>query len=137
MARQCARNAAGPQAQRPPWSYPTSSLRPDPVSLCVSVERGWFFLMNTKSHWRPNFPLSATNDPCLDRDCFLHLNAPVEYANYAIEEALRFPDNHKGRLSNDTLGRFAEHIPTVPTLTPGEQDHIVEQLTAGLESSSG
>ena len=84
--------------------------------LCVSVEQGWFFRINTSGRWGEPFALSAAENPCLKHDCYVELNAPVEIDDYEIEEALRTPANHKGRLSDTTLARFTEHIPTVRTI---------------------
>ena len=112
-----------------------SGTIPDPKPkwhLCVSVGRGWFFRINTRGHWGPPFALSAAENPCLKHDCYIELNAPVQFDEYEIEEALRVPANYKGRLSDTTLARLAEHIPKVRTIPKAEKKRIVEELGAVL-----
>lgn len=103
--------------------------------LCVSVGEGWFFRINSKPHWEPNFALSAFEDLCLEHDCFLELNVPVAFDDYEIDEALRVPANHKGRLSDETLSRLAASIETVSTLSENMRRAIARELRAVLSQS--
>ena len=101
--------------------------------LCVSVGEGWFFRINTKPHWGPSFALSAEQDTCLDHDCFLELNVPVEFDEYEIDEALRYPANHKGQLTDSTLTELAEHIQTVTSIPKEQREAIVAELRKVLD----
>jgi hypothetical protein len=99
--------------------------------LCVDVEDCWFFRINTKRHWKPNFPLPLRgNEHCLDHDSFLELRGIIEYFDIEVEEALKYPHNHRGKLSDDTLRALLNYLPTVKTLTTEEQDRIIANLTA-------
>ena len=100
--------------------------------LCVSVGDNRFLRINTKPHWPPNFPLSARSDPCLEHDSYLELNAPVWFDDLEIDDALRYPNNHKGRLSDETLRALAQHIPSVRTLAPEQKRIILDGLQSVL-----
>jgi hypothetical protein len=101
--------------------------------LCVDAEECWFFRINTKPHWRPNFPLPLKgNEHCLDHDCFLELNGIIEYYEIEVEEALKYPNNHRGKLNDDTIGAVLNYLPSVKTLTTEEQDRIIANLTAAI-----
>lgn len=81
----------------------TTTPQKQKLFVCVYVGDGWFFRVNSKSHWRPNMPLSATADPCLAHDCFVELRGVIEYDDTEVDDALRVPANRLGRLSDATL----------------------------------
>lgn len=105
--------------------------------LCVCVSEGWFLRINSRPHWRPHFLLPEAENPFLEYDCYLELRGIIEYDDSEIEEALRVPSNHKGRLSNSTLQKLIDHLPSVPTLKSAEKDLIVERVSAVLDNNSG
>ena len=100
--------------------------------LAAYVAEGWFFRLNSNPRWRPNFELLQSENSCLENDCYLELNGKIEFWEGEIEQSLRYPDNHKGRLSDDTIRVLITHLPTVKTLTPEEIETITNELQATL-----
>lgn len=99
--------------------------------LCVDAGEGWFLRINTKPIWPPHFPLPrAGNEHCLDHDSFLELRGVIEYYEIEIDEALRYPNNHLGPLSDATIRAIIAHLPGVKTLTADEQKRIIDNLSA-------
>jgi hypothetical protein len=104
--------------------------------LCVSPANGWFLRINTKEIFRPCFALRAREDPCIEHDCFIELRGRIEFDRYDIDESLKYPANHKGRLTDRTLRRLVEHLPQAPTLTPEEMELMLAELRAVLGQPS-
>ncbi len=100
--------------------------------VAAYVAEGWFFRLNSKPHWRPNFELPASQNPCLEDDCYIELRGIIEYWEGEVEQSLRYPDSHKGRLSDDTIHAFIAHLPTVNTLTSEEIEIVTRELKAVL-----
>ena len=102
--------------------------------LCVSVEDGWYLRINTQSHWKPHFMLSATENTCLDHDSFLELRGVIEHDDLLIEESIADDArNRRGRLTDDTLVAFAAMLPGVKTLTVAKKERILERIAAVLD----
>lgn len=101
--------------------------------LAVYVAEGWFLRLNSRAHWRPNFKLLRQENECLASDCYIELSTILEFYEGEIDESLRYPDNHKGRLADDTIHALITHLPGVATLTPEEIAIIIRELKASLE----
>jgi hypothetical protein len=102
--------------------------------LCVCATEHWFFRINTNPYWPPHLLLPRTeNEACLAHDCYLQLNGVVEHYHVFVEDELRVPANHLGALSVDTLRNLIAFLPTVKTLTAGERDSIIANLTAVVD----
>lgn len=95
------------------------------VRRCIPIRR-LVSQIEFKGPWRPCFPLSSAQNSCLERDCFVELNSVIEYWEGEIEDSLRYPSNHKGRLSDDAIRALISHLPSVDTLTE-EQKEIITQ----------
>jgi hypothetical protein len=103
--------------------------------LCLNVAEGWFFRINSRPHWRPNFPLPFHgNEHCLDHDSFAELRGIIEYIQSEIDDALRYPANHLGKLSEETIRALAAHLPSVITLTPDEKAKIIANLSDAISN---
>lgn len=98
--------------------------------LCVCVADGWFLRINSKPIWTPHLLLRQADNPaCLDHDSYLELRGVIEYDDSEIQSALRYPDNHFGRLSQTSLRALATLLPTVKTLTAEERAQILSHVT--------
>ena len=101
--------------------------------LAVYIAEGWFLRLNSRAHWRPNFKLLRRENECLESDCYIELSTILEFYEGEIDESLRYPDNHKGRLADKTIRALIDHLPTVSTLTAEEINIIMRELQKSLE----
>ncbi len=100
--------------------------------LAAYVAEGWFLRLNSRPNWPPHFKLLQKDNPCLAQDCYVELNTILEFWEGEVAESLRYPDNHKGRLSDDTIRALIARLAGVFTLTPEEIQIIIRELQATL-----
>lgn len=55
--------------------------------VCISPERGWFFRINTRGHWRPCVPLLRADNPFPDHDSFIECQI-IELDDYIVASAI-------------------------------------------------
>jgi hypothetical protein len=57
---------------------------------CIHPENGWFYRINSRSHWKPAVWLPhATQAAFLSHDSFLECGDPLELDDYVVEESIR------------------------------------------------
>ena len=71
--------------------------------VAVYVTEGWFFRLNSSPHWRPNFKLLQSENPCLEKDCFIEMNGKPQHFPPIDTPA---PPRSPGEISPFNLGKF-------------------------------
>ena len=57
--------------------------------VCIEPAMGWFFRINSKSHWRPCLKIDAADHPFLDHESFIECNL-LEVDDSIVERALNW-----------------------------------------------
>jgi hypothetical protein len=104
------------------------SIRPPDYKRFVVIwpDEGWVLRINSNPRWKPNWPLSAADNPgCLDHDSYLELHGIVEYTADELNNAELL-----GYLADGTIEDLIELLPTILTFTEEECEAMVAQLEA-------
>ncbi len=118
------------------WIYAGTLRNPkQKMHVCVCVDDGYFFRINTKSHFGGSFPISRDDHPFLKWDSNLECGGVLEVAEFEIEESVRKRGVH-GRLNVNVAEDLVRFIAQTPTLTLDVKNKIVASLKtwAGLPS---
>lgn len=73
------------------WIDDQTITPPGPkMVVCIHPENGWYYRINSKSHWRPAVKLVRIPDHMfLKWDSYLECGDPLELDDYIIEQSLR------------------------------------------------
>lgn len=100
---------------------------------CVCVAENWFLRINTEPrHHGFNLLIQRNDNPMMDHDSYLDCRGVIVKDRQIIQTALENPANYKGRLSNLSISRLAEHIKSVPTIPQIHKAKILSELTLSL-----
>lgn len=95
------------------------------MHVCVCVEDGWYFRINTKGHFAASFPISAVENPFLKHDSHIECGAVLEIDEYETAAA-----EIAGTLSSATITALMVYIRGVPSLTDDERRRILAAFGA-------
>ncbi|MHC8509665.1 MAG: hypothetical protein ACYYKD_09810 [Rhodospirillales bacterium] len=101
-------------------SADTLGLPKSKMHVCVCVEDGWYFRINTKGHFAASFLISAAENPFLKHDSHIECGAILEVDEYETRET-----KIAGTLSSATIASLMVHIRGTPALTVDERNRIL------------
>lgn len=111
------------------WIY-DGMIRPTGFKMvvCIHPENGWYYRINTKSHWRPCVAIPLADHSFLDHDSFLECGDPLELDDYLIEEALEKTNGPIGRISSGLCAEIVAALAECRTLKARDQEEIRRAL---------
>lgn len=99
--------------------------------VCIEPDRGWFYRINSKGHWRPCVPLIRVPDHMfLDHDSFIECGDPLELDDYIIETTL---ERRKitGTVSRSISAALIQALAQARYLREEDKDAIRTALSTG------
>jgi hypothetical protein len=112
------------------WFDGTTTPPKSKMIVCVCVAEGWFFRINSKSHWASSVPLSqAEHTAFLQHDSFLECGAILDILDAEIDDAVA-QKGVLGRLSATAITAVITRVAQAPTLTAAQQQTICKALAS-------
>ncbi len=94
--------------------------------VCIAPKSGFFFRINSDSHWPVAVPIDAARHRFLDHDSFVECWAPLEFDDGAMDEA--FAEGVLGRVRGGIVQAIWKAVEASDLIAPHDKQAIKNAL---------